>query len=78
MVGGVAGLAIILVLLWYFMRRRSQKQPPQEGTPTTEASVIQSGPVLSSDKPSELSGQRYVAELENIPVHELLENPRTR
>ncbi|OJJ89311.1 uncharacterized protein ASPGLDRAFT_41272 [Aspergillus glaucus CBS 516.65] len=76
-VGGVVGLAIILALLWYFMRRLSQKQPPQEEMPITEAPVIQSGPVMSSGKPRGLDCPGYMAELENIPVHELPENIRT-
>lgn len=76
-VGGVVGLAIIIALLWYLMRRRSQKQPPQEAAPLTEASVIQSNAVQSSEKPSELDGHRHRVELEspNQPVHELLGDP---
>lgn len=63
------------------MRRRSQKQPPQEETPITETPVIQSDPVQFSGKPSELDGQDYVAELESSgqqPVHELPGSPKTR
>ncbi|KAJ5321620.1 uncharacterized protein N7506_010750, partial [Penicillium brevicompactum] len=81
-VGGVAGLAIIIALFWYFMRCRSQKQPPQEETPITEILMIQPGHVQSSGKPSELDGRGYVTELpscmENTPIHELPEYSRTR
>ncbi|OJJ86648.1 uncharacterized protein ASPGLDRAFT_145212, partial [Aspergillus glaucus CBS 516.65] len=59
-VGGVAGLAIILALLWCFMRRRSQKQASQEETPITKGPVTQPHLVQSSDIPSELHGQSYV------------------
>ncbi|KAJ5165462.1 uncharacterized protein N7500_007292 [Penicillium coprophilum] len=91
-VGGVAGLAIIFALFWFFMRRRSKKQLQQNPAPVTEASMAQYHSVPPSDirselgspstRPSELEGQASVSELpghkdETPTVHELPENPRT-
>lgn len=56
------------------MRRRSQKQASQDETPITKGPVTQSHLVQSSDIPSELHGQSYVAELDSSDrqtVHEL-------
>ncbi|KAJ5687507.1 hypothetical protein N7536_010126 [Penicillium majusculum] len=84
-VGGVAGLAIILALFWYFIRR-SQKQPLQAESAYTEASIIKSDPTqLSGEpseldghphKPNELDGQAYIRELESTPTYELPDNSK--
>ncbi|KXG49671.1 LPXTG-motif cell wall anchor [Penicillium griseofulvum] len=91
-VGGVAGLAIILALLWYFMRRRSQKQAPHQQTALTEAAMRQHNPTVhSSSNPSELDNAPVkprelegapVSELptkdNNPPIHELPDNESTK
>ncbi|KAJ5402979.1 uncharacterized protein N7487_008875 [Penicillium crustosum] len=75
-VGGVAGLAIILALLWYFMRRRPQKQSPQAQMPVTESSMLQHESLQSPGVPSELDGRGSVPELPSYKdtVHELPES----
>lgn len=74
-VGGVAGLAIIIALLWYFIRRQSQKQ---KEVPITEPPMVQFSPNQFPDQPNELDGQ-HVAELSsNQPIHELPGHPVTK
>ncbi|CAI7675638.1 unnamed protein product [Penicillium palitans] len=72
-VGGVAGLAIILALFWYFMRRRPQKQSPQAQMPVTESSMLQHESLQSPGVLSELDGRGSVAELPSYKdtVHEM-------
>ena len=67
-VGGVAGLAIICALLWYFIRRQSQKH---KGMPVTEAPMVQSSPNQFPTQPNELDGQPMAELSSNQPVHEL-------
>ncbi|KAJ5266284.1 hypothetical protein N7524_007302 [Penicillium chrysogenum] len=80
-VGGVAGLAIIVALLWYFMRRRPQKQQPQAQTPVTGAAMLQHESFQPPGIPSELDGNASVSELpshkENT-LHELPESAKSR
>ncbi|KAJ5520740.1 hypothetical protein N7463_001193 [Penicillium fimorum] len=85
-VGGVAGLAIILALFWYFIRRSQKQQPLPAKSAYTEVSIIQSGPTqLSGEpseldghpyKPNELDGQAYIRELESKPTYELPDNSK--
>ncbi|KAJ5181146.1 LPXTG-motif cell wall anchor [Penicillium cf. griseofulvum] len=72
-VGGVAGLAILVALLWYFMRRRPQKQAPHEQAALTEAAMRQHNPTIqSSGNPSELDNTPVKPrELDGAPVSEL-------
>ncbi|OQD95679.1 hypothetical protein PENSOL_c019G07614 [Penicillium solitum] len=91
-VGGVAGLAIILALLWYFMRRRPQKQSPQAQMPMTEssmlqheslqspASMLQHESLQSPGVLSELDGRGSVSELPSYKdtLHELPESGKSR
>ncbi|KAJ5841258.1 hypothetical protein N7534_011088 [Penicillium rubens] len=80
-VGGVAGLAIIVALLWYFMRRRPLKQQPQAQTPVTGAAMLQHESFQPPGIPSELDGNASVSELpshkENT-LHELPESAKSR
>ncbi|KAJ5960043.1 uncharacterized protein N7479_007193 [Penicillium vulpinum] len=79
-VGGVAGLAIIVALLWYFMRRRPQKQPLAE-VPVTEASMLQHNSLQSPGILGELDGQTSVSELpshKGDTLHELPESGNNR
>lgn len=72
--GGVAGVALIVALLWYFfMRGRKQSQPPAgEG-----AMPVTSSPQPPLKPPTELEAPKRQYELESWtdqPVHELPTN----
>lgn len=80
--GGVAGLAIIVGLLWFFMRRRTHKQSPPAQLPTNEMSMgqHQSQPhgvpsELDGHQAVELDGQRSVSELPSCKENTLHELP---
>ncbi|KAJ5177649.1 uncharacterized protein N7500_000348 [Penicillium coprophilum] len=77
-VGGVAGLAIILALLWYFMRRRPQKKLSQAGTPITESSTIKDQSLQPPGIPSELDGRSQLSELPGNKEHTTHELPGSR
>ncbi|KAL4892027.1 hypothetical protein BDV59DRAFT_180688 [Aspergillus ambiguus] len=70
-VGGVAGLAIILALLWFFLRRRKQKQQPDAALGVQPTQYTDVKPVTLA--PGELDGLATPSELpaDNHLMHEL-------
>ena len=80
MVGGVVGVTLIFALLWFFIRRRSLKQPPpqEERMPIKGAPVTQFDHIQYAGQLSELAGQN-VSELASPSrrAHELPGNPKS-
>lgn len=67
-VGGVAGAAILIALVWFFLRRRNKQHQANEKQPASPPSI--NHPQMRQAHPAELNAQKqhHIVELSGGPI----------